>query len=186
MDATLARRIDRLETRAALSELITRYGRAIDEKDIDALLSVFTDDAVLCSNGRELDATGHGGIRTLYEAVFKELGPSYHWWHGQMLDFDDADPDIARGEIPAHSETYRKGAQYLAALRYVDEYRRVGGTWKIARRELVFLYFCSMAEYADILGKDQRVTVYDSPRMADWPARLPHLPPHGRGPHGRG
>jgi hypothetical protein len=83
--------------------------------------------------------------------------------------------------VPAHSETYRKGAQYLAALRYVDTYRRVGGKWKIARRELVFLYFCSMAEFADILGKDQRVTVYDAPRMADWPARLPHLRPHGPG-----
>ena len=73
----------------------------------------------------------------------------------------------------AHSETFRNGEQYLAALRYTDVYRREDGAWKFEDRELSFLYFASMADYQAILGKDKRVLVYGDQRNADWPENYP-------------
>ena len=169
---SLESRLDWMETRAELTDLVTRYGKAVDERDIVGLADLFTEDARLYSRDRALDAVGRQGILTLYQGVFDQLGPSFHWHHGHLLERDPADSDMAKGTLMAHSETFRKGEQYLAALRYTDQYRRVHGTWKFAVRELSFLYFASMADYPSILGREQRVLVYGDERRADWPEGL--------------
>ena len=170
---TLENRIEWMETRAELTELVTRYGKAIDERDILGLAALFTADGHLYSRDRQLDAQGTAGILRVYKGVFDSLGPSFHWHHGHIIERDAADPNRARGELMAHSETFRNGEQYLAALRYKDIYRREDGVWKFEDRELGFLYFASMADYQSILGKDKRVTVYGDQRHADWPEGLP-------------
>ncbi|MFM8354645.1 MAG: nuclear transport factor 2 family protein, partial [Gammaproteobacteria bacterium] len=40
--AELAARLDRLESRNAITELATRYAIACDEQDLDALVALFT------------------------------------------------------------------------------------------------------------------------------------------------
>ncbi len=169
---SLESRLDWMETRAELTELVTRYGKAVDERDLIGLADLFTEDGRLYSRDRALDATGRQGIITLYKGVFDRLGPSFHWHHGHLLERDPANGDQVKGTLMAHSETFRKGEQYLAALRYSDQYRRVRGVWKFAVRELSFLYFASMADYPSILGREQRVLVYGDERAADWPEGL--------------
>lgn len=166
---SLEARLEWMETRAELTELVTRYGKAIDERDIRGLAALFTADGRLYSRDRQLDAQGTAGILRVYKGVFDSLGPSFHWHHGHIIARDPSDPNRAHGELMAHSETFRKGEQYLAALRYKDIYHREDGAWKFEDRELSFLYFASMADYQSILGKDKRVLVYGDERRADWP-----------------
>lgn len=166
---SLESRLEWMETRAELTDLVTRYGKAIDERDIVGLADLFTEDGRLYSRDRALEAIGRRGILTVYKDVFDRLGPSFHWHHGHLMERDPTDSNRVTGELMAHSETFRKGEQYLAALRYTDEYRRIDGEWKFADRELSFLYFASMADYQAILGRERRVLVYGDERKADWP-----------------
>lgn len=170
---SLESRLEWMESRLEIGDLVTRYGKAIDERDIRGLASLFTANGRLYSRDRQLEAIGTAGILSVYKGVFDSLGPSFHWHHGHLVRRDTSDPTRATGELMAHSETFRKGEQYLAALRYTDVYRRENGTWKFEDRELSFLYFASMADYQSILGKDKRVLVYGDQRNADWPEPLP-------------
>lgn len=169
---TLESRLEWMETRAELADLVTRYGKVIDERDVLGLAALFTADGRLYSRDRMLDAAGTAGIIRVYKDVFNRLGPSFHWHHGHLLERDPGDPDRVTGVLMAHSETFRNGEQYLAALRYTDVYHREEGTWKFEDRELSFLYFASMADYQGILGKDKRVLVYGDERRANWPEGL--------------
>ena len=59
---SLERRLDWMETRAELTELVTRYGKAVDERDIVGLADLFTEDGRMYSRDRALEATGRQGI----------------------------------------------------------------------------------------------------------------------------
>jgi hypothetical protein len=168
-DMGIEHRLDWMETRAELGELVTRFGKAIDERDVRGLAALFIAEGRIRSRDGMLDADGTAGIIATYRKLFDGLGPSYHWHHGHLLFRDKGNPDQVRGQLMAHSETFRKGEQYLAALRYDDVYRRVAGEWKFEERVLSFLYFCSMDDYRDILGREKRVLVHGDQRSADWP-----------------
>lgn len=164
------RRISRIESRNAIMDLIPQYSRVIDEHDLEGIVSLFTPEGYLRNAGRQMDARGHEGIRALYRQVFTMLGPSFHYSHNHLIRFDEKDEDRATGSVTGHSETFRKGAQYLAAIRYDDEYRRIEGRWLFQGRQLNFLYFCTMDELRTILGEQKRITVYDGPALdGDWP-----------------
>lgn len=171
-EASIQQRLEWMESRAELGELVTRFGKAIDERDVHGLASLFIPEGRIRSRDGMLNAEGTAGIVSTYQKLFDGFGPSYHWHHGHLLFRDQGNSDLVRGQLMAHSETFRKGAQYLAALRYDDVYRRVAGEWKFEERVLGFLYFCSMADYQAILSREKRVLVHGDERAADWPEAL--------------
>jgi uncharacterized protein (TIGR02246 family) len=124
-----------LEDRLALQELAARYARAVDRRDYDAFVALFTDDGVLCGPGYVMKAHGEieKGIRLIeqYEAT-------QHCVHQQLVDVRG---DAARGEtycVARH--VYEKAGvkrKLDMGVRYQDEYRRERGAWRFVRRELV-------------------------------------------------
>ena len=165
-------RIARIESRNAIMDLVPQYSRVIDEHDLAGIVSLFTPDGYLRNATRQMDARGQDAIRALYQKVFAALGPSFHYSHNHLIVFDEDDENRATGTVTGHSETFRKGAQYLAAIRYDDEYQRIDGRWLFKGRQLNFLYFCSMDELRTVLGEKQRITVYDGPPLdGDWPEK---------------
>ena len=89
----LLQRIDRLESRHQIAELVGNYARACDEHDIDTLAAIYTEDGVIDSPSKLLAAEGRQGIREGFLRRYKIRGPSYHWTHDHKVAFDDADPD---------------------------------------------------------------------------------------------
>lgn len=166
-------RLDRLESRAAIAALATRYALACDEHDMPALLALFTDDAEICSPSGLMQASGKAAIEAMFDRMLSIRGPAYHWTHDHLIDMDPADPDRATGLLLGHAETTPGGVASIAALRYHDVYRRQLGQWRIARREVQFLYYVPLSEYPQALNRPDRLVAGDRRLPADFPETLP-------------
>lgn len=169
--ADLEERVRRLEDRAEIAELIARYCVAMDDRDVDAFPRLFTPDVRIRSGDGAMDARGLADVTAMFTGRFAVLGPSHHFTHDRVVEFDGGDGDAARGLVLAHAEMNRRGEPMLAAIRYHDVYARHDGCWKFRERELRFFYYVRTAEYLDALGPGlaARNRAYDAPRAADWP-----------------
>jgi len=166
-------RLARLEARHEISELVTRYALACDEHDLDALAALFTEDAAFDTPNGLMQASGRDAIIAMFDQVLSVRGPGYHWTHDHIIRFDRGRDTAASGLILSHAETIPHGVQSLAAMSYRDEYRREEGAWRFARRELRFLYYVPVTEYAGALARPDRVAAGADRIAADYPETLP-------------
>ena len=169
-DNDVALRVERLEAESAIRALTARYCFAIDNHELDAVRELFTEDARVFSRDGVMDAVGRDAIIRQYEERFRVLGPSNHVSHDHWVRIESA--DRASGSLSAHAELWRNNQMMVTALRYEDEYSREDGVWRFASRELSFLYYVPVAEYARILGEEKRMRAYAEPAAADYPERL--------------
>ena len=170
---SLEHRIDRLESRFAIEELVSAYCEACDEHDIARLGALFTEDAIYGSPSGVLRATGRAQIVEMFVRAFRVRGPGYHWTHDFFVRFDEESPDLAGGAVSSHAETSVNGVASLAAMKYDDEYRRVNGQWLFSRRSIRFLYYVPAERYLDALKKRKRLCFEGVWFEADYPEELP-------------
>jgi hypothetical protein len=165
-------RLRRIEDKLALQDLAHLYGFVMDERDIEGLDSLFTEDAHLGSADGVFNADGLETIAKTYQARYDVLGATHHFIHSVITRFDDHDPDRAHGLVSGHAEVVREGETMVVALRYHDVYRRTERGWRIAERVMGYMYYLPVTEYAETMTKDDRSLVYGDPRPADWPSVL--------------
>lgn len=131
-----ARLLDELASRQALYDLSVTYCRGADRQDAELFGSVWTADA-------QVDCGGFLGPASEFVRLVTTPNPmrerSFHTVSNHHFRLDG---DSARGEVHvfAVSTVNLGGARMDQQIggRYLDEYRRVGGVWKIARRTFVF------------------------------------------------
>ncbi|EAQ11400.1 SnoaL-like protein [Maritimibacter alkaliphilus HTCC2654] len=169
MDQDILKRIDRLESRNEILELIAKYCKACDDRDVPLLRSIFTEDAVVKSQDGMMEGIGRDGVLDMYRKRFEVLAISVHWTHDNIITFDENDPDRATGECFCHAEAHRNGETLVGSLRYDDTYQRVNGVWQFSSRTLKFLYYVPVHEYAEALGSKKRMRAYGDQRDADYP-----------------
>ena len=170
--SSILARLDRLESKEAIRELVTTYAIACDEHDMPRLTACFTDDACFDSPNGAMVARGKAAIVTMFENTFKIRGPSYHWTHDVTVRVDDGNPDEATGLVLSHAETSPSGVVSIAAMRYDDSYRREAGEWRFAQRVITFLYYVPAAEYTASLNQPNRVLIGGERLPADYPETL--------------
>lgn len=168
----LTARIDRLESRHAISDLVTAYAISCDEHDMPRLVSLFTADATFDSPSGAMVANGRDAIEAMFIELFKVRGPAFHWTHDHQVSFDEADPNRASGLVLSHAETCPGEIVSLAAMRYHDEYRRMDGRWHFARRVISFLYYVPVTEFPTALKERDRLSLRGVRRPADYPETL--------------
>ncbi len=175
-------RLDRVESRFAIMDLIAAYCMACDDRDNDTLRTLFTADGSFRSRDGVMNARGTDEIMATYAKRFIALGVTYHWTHDHIIRFDDKDPNRATGIVASHAECYRNGQTLIGAMRYEDVYRRESGAWKFASRLIGFMYYMPVTEYAEAMSGRMRQRAYGDKRQADYPETLPtwtegnHLP----------
>ncbi len=169
----VAQRLDRLESRFAISDLITAYAVACDEHDMPRLTHLFTEDGQFDSPSKVMVANGRAAIEAMFIELFKIRGPAFHWTHDHTITFDERDPNRAKGMVLSHAETCPGEVVSLAAMRYYDDYRREDGVWRFARREINFLYYVPVSEFKTVLNEKKRLSVRGERRDADYPESLP-------------
>lgn len=168
----LKRSIDRLESRFAISALVTAYAVACDEHDMPRLTDLFTVDAVFDSPSGAMNAHGRAAIETMYIELFKVRGPGYHWTHDHVIEFDENDADHATGLVLSHAETCPAEVVSVAAMRYNDEYRRENGRWQFSHRTINFLYYVPVTEFSTVFKSQNRLSIRGERLPADYPETL--------------
>ncbi|SPJ26022.1 nuclear transport factor 2 family protein [Palleronia abyssalis] len=169
MNDDILRRLDRLESRNQILELIAKYCKACDDRDVPLLRSIFTEDATVRSQDGMMDGKGLNAVMEVYRKRFEVLAISVHWTHDNIITFDETDPDRATGECFCHAEAHRNGQTLVGSLRYDDEYRRTDEVWQFSSRTLKFLYYVPVQEYPEALGSKKRMRAYGDQRAADYP-----------------
>lgn len=169
----LKARVDRLEARHAITDLVSTYASACDEHDIPRLVGLFTEDARFDSPSGAMVANGRAAIEALFIELFKIRGPAFHWTHDVIVKFDDQNSNRATGRVYSHAETTPGAIVSLAAMRYDDEYQRTDTQWRIKTRVISFLYYVPVTEYAYALNNPHRLTIRGVRMNADYPESLP-------------
>jgi hypothetical protein len=132
--ATVEERLDRMESLAAIQQLAYRYALALDSRDMDMMVSLFTPDVRV---GRE--ERGRDALRAWFVKTLSEPKVSVHFVGNHVIDFDDA--DHAHGIVYCHDELGRpNGGWDEGMLQYWDTYVRVDGEWCFDRRKFLRWY----------------------------------------------
>lgn len=169
----VSRRLDQLESRALIGELVSSYCIACDDHDMSMLRGLFVPDIKIRSRDRMMDAEGLADVMVMFQNMLAVRGPAFHWTHDRFVHFDPSDPDRATGLVLAHAETTPNGQTCLAAIRYNDVYRRTGGRWMFAERLLNFLYYMPIGDYIEGMRDTHRIRVHGAHKPADYPESLP-------------
>jgi hypothetical protein len=131
---------------AALNQLAYRYAAAVDTRDVQAFLSVFTPEARLQTFGPGADvpfavANGHDELAGIPEAMRQRFTRTAHLMTNHLIDLDG---DSASGSVLCTARhLYANGAggrDLVVVIRYVDRYQRRGEQWLILDREIRFLW----------------------------------------------
>jgi len=162
-------RLDRVEARLDLRELVSVYCMACDDRDIARVRSLFTPDGVFRNGDGSVFHHGQDAIEAMFLASQDMMKLTYHWIHDHILDFESR--DRASGIALGHVEANRNGTSVIGGLRYHDRYRRIDGTWLFAERRLEFLYFCPTTRYAEVLTSPLRMALGETPAPADYPEK---------------
>lgn len=140
----LLRRVDELESRAAMRDLVSDYCIGFDRHDWDRFISIWHEDAVWAIGEPFGDFVGHEGIRT---AVFDVLYPAWretnHLTTNLRISFSDADHAVGSSDVDCMGAN-PEGVVQMVGATYTDTFERRDGVWKIARRDVRMHYFNPM------------------------------------------
>ena len=128
----------------ALEQLAYRYANAIDACDVDRFLAVFTRDArmhIYHPDAEEpfADLLGHEQLQIIPGRMRNMFAQTMHIMTNQLVDVDG---DRATGTLlcTARHLTIDRDNSMNVMIRYIDCYERCDGAWKIADRQIRFLW----------------------------------------------
>lgn len=134
-------RIDRIESRLTMHDLVSDYCHGFDKRDFDRFLAIWWDDCVWEIGPPFGTFHGHAGIN---EAVRDILWPAWlkssHFTTNLVVRFTGT--DVAEGlcDVDCIGTTSDGQAQTVSAT-YTDRFERRNGVWKIAHRHVVMHHF---------------------------------------------
>lgn len=169
MSDDLAARLQQLEDREAIRNLISRYAFAVDDHDFNVLATLWAPNARYGFYD-EIHAQGAEKIAALLKANIQTGGVSFHTNHDHVIEWTDDNPDLAHGILSCHAEVTVANEHQVSGIRYRDTYVRLEGKWLFAERLLGFLYFSPAEDYAGLLLREERLHLPGLPPMkAHWP-----------------
>ncbi len=121
---TAEERLDRLDSLANVRQLAMRYGRAIDARDLDALVELFVPDVRVGRNEQ-----GRGALREWFDGALRRPRSTIHFVMNHVIDFEDA--ENATGVVYCRDELEYPdtGEWRVGTIQYWDRYVRVDGVW---------------------------------------------------------
>ena len=138
-------RLDYLESRIAIADLVAAYGRAVDDRDWQSLGQLYCEDATF--DAVEGPSTGRDRIVEYYEKRTSMFGVTYHYPHS--VEVTEVNGDFGKGIVSAHAELAIDGRAFWIALRYFDSYKREDSRWRFAERRVEQLYAMELSELPD-------------------------------------
>lgn len=132
MEAVL-RRLQWLEDRFALQDLIVEYCAQIDRSNVDGVVDCFVEDAVLDLTGLGLPKVeGREAIRQFFASVFSTMAHNGHYSSNFKLDSLEGDRASAHAYVHAVGKSNEGGDVLVYAKHEFDAVRTDRG-WKITQ-----------------------------------------------------
>jgi ketosteroid isomerase-like protein len=141
---TLEERIQTLEDRNEINNLIANYCRGVDSRDEALFLSIWADDAKWLIGEPLGNPQGLGEIKRVLQTVWDILPESHHFTTNSVINVN-GDMASAISDVDC-TGTDKAGRALLIAAKYTDEYERISGTWKITQRRAEILYWAPVTD----------------------------------------
>jgi uncharacterized protein (TIGR02246 family) len=150
-DADLLSRIDRVESRLDLRDLVSRYCKACDDRDLAAMADLFAPDGAVTTGDGSTRHEGRDAVIAMFAQSQTSMHMTNHWVHDHLLSFTS--PDEASGTAFAHVEANVNGTAMIGAIRYHDDYARCDGKWRFSKRHIEMIYFCPAIDFPEVVGQ---------------------------------
>jgi uncharacterized protein (TIGR02246 family) len=121
-------RVDRLVAYEEIRQLVARYAVAVDSRDLDALVALFSDDVQV---GR--DERGRAALRAYFDRSLREVRVTILNTGTHVIDL--VDDDHASGIVYCRGEVQSGDQWIVQAIQYRDTYERQDGRWLFTRRQ---------------------------------------------------
>ncbi len=136
-ELTLEQRVERMEAESAIRRMLVEYGKFLDSRDYAAYAALFAPDGVW--QGGFGTFTGPAAIEAMLRANLGEPEPgfvnksNFHMLPNPLITID-GDRAHVESKYLFWTASPENRPTPLIAGRYLDEFVRVNGEWKIARR----------------------------------------------------
>jgi uncharacterized protein (TIGR02246 family) len=131
-------RLDEIESRFAIADLMARYSKGTDTPDTEVFMGVWHDDAeFLPPDGKRHN--GSAEIRASREPIGRIWKQSSHSPANHTVRFESKDRAVGWCSISVVCEDW-DGRVSFAGGTYDDVYERRAGQWKFARRVVEIRY----------------------------------------------
>jgi len=140
-ELTIERRLDRIESRFAIGDLVSDYCHGVDKRDLDRFLDIWHEDAVWEIGPPFGNFAGKSEIkRALTDLIWPAWRETHHWTTNLVVRFLDDDHAEGVCDVNCTGADPQDVMQIVAAT-YTDRYERRDGRWRIARRHVEMFYF---------------------------------------------
>jgi 3-phenylpropionate/cinnamic acid dioxygenase small subunit len=134
-------RIDRLESRHVMRDLVTDYCRGFDQRNFDRFLAIWWEDCTWNIGPPFGVFEGHAGIQTaVQEILWPVWRESHHLTSNLQVEFTGLDEARGECDVDCMGALMDDSVQMISAT-YRDHFTRRDGVWKIQRRDVVIHYF---------------------------------------------
>jgi gamma-hexachlorocyclohexane dehydrochlorinase len=141
MTESIEDRIDRVESRFALHELVSDYCHGFDKRDWDRFLAIWWEDCNWQIGPPFGDFEGHDGIaRAVKDILWPAWLASSHFTTNLVVRFTGRDGARGVCDVDCIGTTADGIAQTVSAT-YDDDFERRNGVWKIKVRRVTMHHF---------------------------------------------
>lgn len=124
--------VHELADRAAITDVLLRYARGVDRRDLDLVASCFTPDAIY--EGALARGTIADALVRLRDRMAR-YDSTMHFIGNQLIEISGDTAISETYAIAYHRLTEAgEGKLFIVAVRYLDELTHDGPTWRIRRR----------------------------------------------------
>lgn len=137
----LMARIDQLESRNAMRDLVTTYCRAFDGGNFASFLAIWWEDCVWDIGPPFGVFEGYAGIeKAVKEVLWPVWRETHHLTSNLQVTFEGKDDARGVCDVDCMGATRDDVVQMISAT-YRDHFQRRGDTWRIKRRDVTIHYF---------------------------------------------
>jgi hypothetical protein len=151
VDASIEARLDQVESRIAIEELLASYAHGFDLEDPELLRSIWHEDAVFDLGDPFGSFTGIDAIMVAVAGFWQQMAWMNHWMATPAISIS---ADRANGVVGVNcmvTET-EQGPVHTAGT-YYDEYERRDGVWKFAARRFELHFWTPVQSWKPDFGK---------------------------------
>ena len=141
MSQSVEERLDHLESRFAMLDLVSDYCIGFDKRDWDRFLAIWWEDCVWEIGPPFGNFEGHDGItHAVKDILWPAWRQSTHFTTNLRVTFQGSDAADGMCDVDCIGTTADGQAQTVAAT-YTDRFERRAGVWKIAKRAVAMHHF---------------------------------------------
>ena len=151
VDTSIEARLEAIESRIAIEELLASYAQGFDQEDADRLRTIWHEDAEF-DLGEVFGA--YSGIDAIMQATagfWEAMEWMNHWMATPAISISgDKGTCVVGVDCMVHDN--EKGPTMICGC-YTDEFERRNGVWKFSRRNFEMYYFTPVKDWTPVLGR---------------------------------